>query len=239
MNLKRPKTVLSTGIEEIWFRKNNTGHFDKFLMELKNTFLKRILSYFIRGLVLVAPLYVTGIIIWTGVEFLDNIIPINIPISNNQTVYLPGLGVLIILSGIIMLGFIFSTIIPQSFFQITESIMRRIPLVSLIYYSIKDLVLAFVGDKKKFNQPVLITMYKDTGIKKIGFITQNDLSHLHIHDHVAVYMPLSYSLSGELFIVPSENVTKLEATTTDVMKMLVSGGVSVKVPPHEEITEEG
>ncbi|MDQ6482204.1 DUF502 domain-containing protein [Dyadobacter sp. LHD-138] len=207
-------------------------------MEKKNTFLKRILSYFIRGLVLVAPLYVTVIIIWTGVEFLDNIIPINIPISNNQTVYLPGLGVLIILLGIIMLGFVFSTIIPQSFFKFTESIMRRIPLVSLIYYSIKDLVLAFVGDKKKFNQPVLVTMYKETGIKKIGFITQTDLSHLHIHDHVAVYMPLSYALSGELFIVPTENVTILEATSTDVMKMLVSGGVSVKVPPHEEITEE-
>ncbi|WP_159470744.1 DUF502 domain-containing protein [Dyadobacter sp. 3J3] len=207
-------------------------------MEIKNTFLKRILSYFIRGLVLVAPLYVTVIIIGSAVEFLDNIIPINIPISGNQTVYLPGLGVLIILTSIILLGFIFSTIIPQSFFKFTEGIMRRIPLVSLIYYSIKDLVIAFVGDKKKFNQPVLVTMYKETGIKKIGFITQTDLSHLHIHDHVAVYMPLSYALSGELFIVPSENVSILDAKSTDVMKMLVSGGVSLKVPPHEEVTDE-
>ena len=208
-------------------------------MESKNSLLKRIVSYFIRGLILVAPLYITAMIIWTGVEYLDNIVPIDIPISNSQDVYLPGLGILLIIIFIIFLGFFFSTIVPQRFFRFTESIMRRIPLVSLIYYSIKDLVLAFVGDKKKFNQPVLVTMYKDTGIKKIGFITQNDLSHLHIHDHVAVYMPLSYSLSGELFIVPSVNVTKLEATTTDVMKMLVSGGVSVKVPPHEEITEEG
>lgn len=207
-------------------------------MELKNTFLKRLFAYFVRGLVLVAPLYVTVIIIWTGVEFFDNIIPIDIPISDNQTIYLPGLGMLIILSGIIMLGFIFSTIIPQSFFQITEGIIKRIPLVSIIYYSIKDLVLAFVGDKKKFNQPVLVTMYKETGIKKIGFITQTDLSHLHIHDHVAVYMPLSYALSGELFIVPTENVTILDAKSADVMKMLVSGGVSLKVSPHEEVTDE-
>lgn len=207
-------------------------------MEIKNTFLKRILSYFIRGLVLVAPLYVTVIIIGSAVEFLDNIIPINIPISGNQTVYLPGLGVLIILTSIILLGFVFSTIIPQSVFKFTEGIMRRIPLVNLIYYSIKDLVVAFVGDKKKFNQPVLVTMYKETGIKKIGFITQTDLSHLHIQDHVAVYMPLSYALSGELFIVPTENVTILDAKSTDVMKMLVSGGVSLKVPPHEEVTDE-
>jgi uncharacterized membrane protein len=207
-------------------------------MEIKNSFLKRIISYFIRGLVLVAPLYATALIIWTGVEFLDNIIPIDIPISNEQSVYLPGLGVLIIIFGIVLLGFLFSTIVPQSFFKFTESIMRRLPLVSLIYYSIKDLILAFVGDKKKFNQPVLVTMYKDTDIKKIGFITQTDLSHLKIADHVAVYMPLSYSLSGELFIVPTEHVTLLEAKSTDVMKMLVSGGVSVKVSKEETPEEE-
>lgn len=208
-----------------------------YIMEIKNSFLKRIISYFIRGLVLVAPLYATVIIIWTGVEYLDNILPIDIRISNEQSVYLPGLGVLIIISGIILLGFLFSTIVPQSFFKFTESIMRRIPLVSLIYYSIKDLILAFVGDKKKFNQPVLVTMYKETNVKKIGFITQTDLSHLKIADHVAVYMPLSYALSGELFIVPTENVTLLDAKSTDVMKMLVSGGVSVKVS-KEETTEE-
>ncbi len=207
-------------------------------MEINNTFLKRILSYFIRGLVLVAPLYITALIIWTGVEFLDNIIPINIPISQDRSVYLPGVGILIILSGIVLLGFFFSTIVPQSFFKFTEGFMRRIPLVSLIYYSIKDLVLAFVGDKKKFNQPVLVTMYKDTGIKKIGFITQTDLSHLDIHDHVAVYMPLSYAVAGELYIVPTENVTLLHATSTDIMKMLVSGGVSVKVSKEEVAHEE-
>jgi uncharacterized membrane protein len=207
-------------------------------MEIRNSILKRIVSYFIRGLVLVAPLYATGLIIWTGVEYLDSILPIDIPISNQQTVYLPGLGVLIIILSIILLGFVFSTIIPQSFFQFTDSIFRRIPLVSLIYYSIKDLILAFVGDKKKFNQPVLVTMYKETGIKKIGFITQNDLSHLKINDHVAVYMPLSYSLSGELFIVPCEHVTPVEASSTDVMKMLVSGGVSVKVSKEEAPDEQ-
>ena len=145
---------------------------------------------------------------------------------------------LIIIFGIILLGFLFSTIVPQSFFKFTESIMRRIPLVSLIYYSIKDLILAFVGDKKKFNQPVMVTMYKDTDIKKIGFITQTDLSHLKIYDHVAVYMPLSYSLSGELFIVPAKDIIPLEATSTDVMKMLVSGGVSVKVSKEETAEED-
>ncbi|WP_044198512.1 DUF502 domain-containing protein [Dyadobacter tibetensis] len=202
-------------------------------MEIRNRIIKRLLSYFIRGLVLVAPLYITALIIWSGVEFLDNIIPINIPISNNQVVYLPGLGVLIILGSIILLGFFFSTVVPQSFFRLTEGILRRIPLVSLIYYSIKDLLLAFVGDKKKFNQPVLVTMYRDTGIKKIGFITQPDLKQLQLIDHVAVYMPFSYALSGELYIVPIANVRPIDASSTDIMKMLVSGGVSMQARSEE------
>lgn len=207
-------------------------------MEIKNSFLKRIFSYFIRGLVLVAPLYATALIIWTGVEFLDKFIPIKIPISDQQTVYLPGLGGLIIVAGIILLGFFFSTVVPQSFLKFTESLMKRIPLVSLIYYSIKDLILAFVGDKKKFNQPVLVTVYKDSGIKKIGFITQTDLSHLNIMDHVAVYMPFSYSLSGELFIIPVSDLVPLETSSTDVMKMVVSGGVSLKVTEEEAPAED-
>lgn len=206
-------------------------------MEINNTFLKRILNYFVRGLILVAPLYFTLLIIWTGIESMDNILPIYIPISQNKSVYLPGLGMIIILAGIIFLGFFVSTVIPQSFFKFTESILRKIPLVSIIYYSIKDLITAFVGDKKKFNQPVMVTVYQDSDIKKLGFITQTDLSHLHIKDYIAVYMPHSYAFSGELFIVPIANVTLLNATSADIMKMIVSGGVSVKAQMEEQSFE--
>lgn len=203
-------------------------------MNLNNTFLNRIFGYFVRGLILVAPLYFTVLIIWTGVETLDGILPISIPISQNKSIYLPGLGMLIILGGIILLGFFFSTVVPQSFFKFTERILRRIPLVSLIFYSVKDLITAFVGDKKKFNQPVLVTINRESDIKRLGFITQTDLSHLQIKDYIAVYMPHSYAFSGELFIVPIANVTLLNATSTDIMKMIVSGGVSVKGQMQEE-----
>lgn len=195
-------------------------------MDVNNAFFRRLFHYFVRGLILIAPTYVTITIITYGIEYMDSILPIYISTSGSQTMYLPGLGILIILSGIIFLGFLFSTIIPQSFFNFTESLLRKIPLVSLIYYSIKDLITAFVGDKKKFDRPVLITVYKDTAIKKLGFITQSDLSNLGIQDHIAVYVPHSYAFSGELFLVPNENVTALNASSTEVMKMIVSGGVS-------------
>ncbi len=201
---------------------------------MKDGFLNRIFGYFVRGLILVAPLYFTILIIWTGVEAMDGILPISIPISANKSIYLPGLGMVLILGGIILLGFFFSTVVPQSFFKFTERILRKIPLVNIIFYSIKDLITAFVGDKKKFNQPVLVTIYRESDVKKLGFITQTDLSHLQIKDYIAVYMPHSYAFSGELFIVPIANVTLLNANSADIMKMIVSGGVSVQAHVEPE-----
>lgn len=195
---------------------------------LQNSIVKRLLAYFGRGLVLVAPTYFTFIIIKEGIRYLDSILPIYIDTNEKQPLYLPGLGLLIILSSIVLLGFIFSRFVPQSFFSFGEGLLKRMPLVSLIYYAIKDLITAFVGDKKKFNQPVLVTINIPSNLKKLGFITQSDLADLGLNDYVAVYCPHSYAFSGELFIVPNEQIEILDLSSTDVMKMIVSGGVSVK-----------
>ncbi|WP_428656208.1 DUF502 domain-containing protein [Runella sp.] len=196
---------------------------------LQNRIIKRILAYFARGLVLVAPTYFTFVIIKEGITYLDSILPIYIDTSDKQNLYLPGLGLLIIVSSIVFLGFIFSRFVPQSFFSFGESILKRLPLVSLIYYSFKDLITAFVGDKRKFNQPVLITVNSQSNLKKLGFITQTDLPNLQLEGYVAVYCPHSYAFSGELFIVSADQVQVLDnLSSADVMKMIISGGVSIK-----------
>ncbi len=196
---------------------------------LQNRLVKRLLAYFARGLVLIAPTYFTFLIIKESISYLDSILPIYIDTDGKNSLYLPGLGLLIILSSIVFLGFIFSRFIPQSFFSFGKSLLNKMPLVSLIYYSIKDLISAFVGDKRKFNQPVLVTINQQSDLKKLGFITQTDLSHLDIEGYVAVYCPHSYAFSGELFIVPATSVRHLDnVSSADVMKMIVSGGVSVK-----------
>jgi len=115
---------------------------------------------------------------------------------------------------------------PQSFASLFEGSIRHLPLVSLIYFSVKDLISAFVGDKKKFNQPVLVLMNRESGIRKIGFITQTDLSNLGLDDAVMVYCPHSYAFSGELYLVPAENVKLLTMSSSEAMKLIVSGGVS-------------
>mgnify|MGYP000898904849 CR=1 FL=1 len=190
--------------------------------------IRKLFNYFASGLLLVAPICITLWIIVTGIQKLDGLLPVSLEIEGyNKLVYFPGLGLLIIISLIILLGYIFSAILPQSFFQMFERVLTNIPLVNIIYTSIKDLIGAFVGDKKKFSHPVMVTVYKESGIKKFGFITQHDLSHFNIQDHIAVYLPHAYAFSGQLIIVPKVNVTILDVSSTDVMKMIVSGGVSM------------
>ena len=196
-------------------------------MFAKNKIIGRILAYFIRGLILVAPLYFTVMLIAGAIKYLDGILPIYLTVGTQQ-VYLPGVGLIIIIAGVIMLGFAVSTFIPQSLMSFIEASVKRLPLVYLIYSSIKDLITAFVGDKRKFNQPVLVTINRETGIKKLGFITQTDLKNLNLHEHIAVYCPHSYAFSGELYIAPIAQISMLDISSSDAMKMIVSGGVSIK-----------
>jgi uncharacterized membrane protein len=178
--------------------------------------INRTITYFGRGLLAVAPLGLTFWIIYGIFEWIDGLNPIDIP----------GIGVLLMIGIILATGFLVSTVIPQSVATLLESSIKHLPLVSLMYFSLKDLISAFVGDRKKFNQPVLVLINKQSDLRKLGFITQTDLSHLDLHNMVAVYLPHSYAFSGELFIVPTENVTLLNAPSADIMKMIVSGGVS-------------
>jgi uncharacterized membrane protein len=101
-----------------------------------------------------------------------------------------------------------------------------VPFIRHIYSPIKDFTNAFMGNKRRFNKPVLVLTNPDANIEEVGFVTNEDLTHLNIHDKVAVYLPMSYSLSGRLVIVPSKQVKPLDADAAEAMKFIVSGGVS-------------
>ena len=126
-----------------------------------------------------------------------------------------------------LLGFLGQTIIARPIKRIINHFINKSPLVKVIYSSIKDLLSAFVGKEKKFNQPVLVKVNSITDLEKLGFVTQDNVSYLGVEGKkVAVYFPHSYNFSGELFIVLSENVKKIYVSPADIMKFIVSGGVA-------------
>jgi uncharacterized membrane protein len=180
------------------------------------SFFRRIIRYFFSGTIFIVPLVATIYFIYTSFIWLDS--RLNLPY--------PGLGFAIILTGITIFGYFSSIFAFRRLGEWFDHLVNRIPLVKLVYSSIKDLLAAFVGDKKKFDQPVLVTINKENQLFRIGFITQPDLSELDLKDMVVVYFPQSYAVAGDHFVVPKENVKLLKIPGPVAMKFIVSGGVS-------------
>jgi len=175
----------------------------------------RVLSYFFRGLLVLTPLAVTCYVIYSIFFFLDGLIPVPFP----------GIGILMVVGLITFVGYLASLFFAKPVFEWFERGLFKIPLVNLLYTSIKDLMSAFVGDKKKFSSPVIVQISET--VSRLGFLTQEDLSIIGKPDLVAVYFPHSYNVSGNVFLVKRELGTPLKGVkSSDVMKFMVSGGVS-------------
>ena len=180
-------------------------------------FLRKMFNAFLQGLLFIAPVSITLFVIYRVFVFTDNLIPIRIP----------GLGLLIVMAGITVIGLFGSFLIRTPLSRYLSRLLERIPLVKILYSALKDLMSAFVGQKKKFNKPVRVLMNRENRIYKLGFITEEDLTAIGFgNDMVAVYLPHSYNFSGNLFVVPASSVEPLSVPASDVMKFIVSGGVT-------------
>ncbi len=137
---------------------------------------------------------------------------------------IPGLGIITSFAIITLIGYLFSRAFTKPIIHLIERIITKTPLVNIIYTSLKDLLEAFVGEKKKFNEPVKIQI--SGGLTRFGFITQDSLKNLDLENEIAVYCPHSYNFSGNLYIVPKTSVTPVNADPAEFMKFIVSGGVT-------------
>lgn len=187
--------------------------------EIKSDFKKlfrRTISLFLQGLLYIGPISVIIFIIFKLFIIIDGILPFKIP----------GLGFVAIFIGVTLAGYFGNTIIAKPLFKYFKKMIDRMPLIKTIYESVTDLLSAFVGNKKKFNVPVIVKMNMDAEIYKMGFLTKENLSQLGFSSKfVTVYLPHSYAFSGNMFVVPVENVKMLNLPSSEVMKFIVSGGI--------------
>jgi uncharacterized membrane protein len=178
--------------------------------------MKRIARYFFEGLIFVVPVAITIYVVYKAFIIVDSWLP------------LPweGAGVLVIIVGIFLVGFLASNFLTRSVLQFFESLLERLPFVKLLHSSVKDVMTAFVGEKKRFDRPVLVELIPGSGVKAIGFMTRESLEQFDLHNDVAVYFPQSYNFAGNLLLYPKTSVTPLTAESAKVMAFVVSGGVT-------------
>ena len=179
--------------------------------------MKKIINYFLQGLLYIVPISVTLYVVYWTFQKIDGILPFQFP----------GLGLIVIIVLITFIGFAGSVIIASPINSFFQRLLRKAPLLKTIYSSMKDLMSTFVGKKKGFNQAVLIKLYENSTIERLGFITNENLSSLGIKGgKILVYLPHSYAFSGQLFVVEKSYITPIDKPSSEIMKLIVSGGVT-------------
>jgi uncharacterized membrane protein len=175
---------------------------------------KKIINYFLKGLLVCLPILLTYYVVSSVVLSVDKIIPIDIP----------GIGFIVVIIGVTLIGWVGSSIISKPLFNLIDDFLSSLPFIKIIYTSVKDLMEAFVGEKKKFSKPVIVEFTE--GVYKPGFITQDDLFEINLPGLVGVYFPHSYAFSGNLFFIDKAKIKLYEGNSTDFMKFIISGGVT-------------
>jgi uncharacterized membrane protein len=187
--------------------------------------MSRLFNYFLRGLVAVVPLALTVYVCVAIFRTIDSWL--GLPIR--------GVGFVLALVLITLVGFMASSIITRSLIGALDRLFDRLPFVRLLYSSARDMLNAFVGEKRRFDKPVLVSLSADGAIKVLAFLTSESLVSLGVADHVSVYMPQSYGFAGHILVVPADRVRRIDADAAAVMAFIISGGVTqveTRTPPR-------
>jgi uncharacterized membrane protein len=183
---------------------------------------RRLVAYFFRGLVLLAPLAVTVWVCYWLFQTVDGLLGLSIP----------GVGFAATLLLITLVGFLGSNLLTRGAVSFFDRMLNRLPFVSLVYGSTRDLVKAFVGEKRRFDKPVLVELYPGSHAHVLGFVTQESLANLGHDTLVSVYVPQSYHWAGQVFVFPATKIQRLEASSAAVMAFIISGGVT-EIPKQD------
>jgi uncharacterized membrane protein len=190
---------------------------------------KQLFQYFLQGLLVLAPVVVTGYALYWVVTSIDELLPIFTIIDDQGKVKVRnfGLGFVIIIGAISIVGYLSTFFIQSRIFNLFDHWLEKVPGIKFVYTTVKDFFEAFAGEKKKFNKPVLANV-DDNDVWRVAFLTRDDMDDFGLKDYVAVYVPMSYSISGNVYLIPSDRIKSLDGhvTGSEAMKFAISGGVT-------------
>jgi uncharacterized membrane protein len=178
--------------------------------------MKRLVNSFFQGLLVVGPLAITLYVCWAVFNTIDRWLGLPIP----------GVGFVLTIVLITLVGFLATNLVTRGTISLVERVMARLPFLRLIYTSTKDLLDAFVGEKRRFDRPVLVSLTATNDVRVLGFVTRDTLSALGLPGSVAVYVPQSYGWAGNVVLCATERVSPVTLDSSDVMAFVVSGGVT-------------
>ncbi|MFL5746138.1 MAG: DUF502 domain-containing protein [Niastella sp.] len=204
-------------------------------MKSSQHIFKKVIQYFLQGLIILAPIAITIYAVTALFNFIDNILPSLIGYFNPNVLgtdaagnpkKIPGLGFILVTLIVILVGYVSSSYVISKLVDLFDKVLERTPGIKLLYSTVKDFFEAFAGNKRKFDKAVLVSI-ETTDVWQIGFITQEEVHGFGLQEFVAVYIPQSYALTGRLYFVKIDRVKLLtDISSSEAMKFAISGGVT-------------
>ncbi len=189
---------------------------------------KKIFQYFLQGLLVLAPVTITAYAIFWAVTTIDSLIPIFTYTDAQGVVRVQnyGIGFLLIIVILILIGYFSSFFITSRIIHFFDKLLEKTPGIKHIYSTTRDFFEAFAGDNKKFTKHVLANV-DDNDVWRFGFVTREEMDDFGLNEYVTVYIPMAYSVAGNVYVIPRNRVKPIEhITSAQTMKFAVSGGVT-------------
>jgi uncharacterized membrane protein len=189
-------------------------------------------NYFLTGLLVILPIFITVYVIWYLIKAMDVVldyIPDKYLPETYIDIYIPGLGLILVVLLILFVGILTRNIAGRKVLQLWDDMVDRIPLARILYSSVKQLLQAFFFQNSNSFQRVALIEYPRRGIYVLGFITGESKGEVQEKTNrkvINVFIPTTPNpTSGFYVLVPEEDLMLLDMSVEDAFKLLISGGL--------------
>jgi uncharacterized membrane protein len=228
---KKPGEALAASIEEA-VATSHTG------------IVARLRNYFLTGLVVAGPLAITGWLIWSVVNWVDDVVRPFIPPTYRPETYLPwpipGTGLIIALVALTLLGFLTANLVGRTLVELGEGLLNRMPIVRPIYKTMKQIFETLFSKTGSSFRKVALVEFPAPGMWSLVFLSQppgGDLvEKLPQGDHVSAFMPCTPNpTTGFFFYVKRADLIELDITVENAMTLLISAGMVQPDDPQKKL----
>jgi uncharacterized membrane protein len=200
--------------------------------------------YFLTGLLVITPIWGTVLILKTLFLTVDSILGDVLARVVTPDYYVPGLGILTLILLIFIVGLLAANFIGRQIVKLWEQLLQRVPVVRGIYATLKSMMdIVSFKEKERYNRVVLIQFPKN-GHYCFAFVTgvtHGEVQHISPDPLLNVYVPTSPNpTSGYFLLVPEKEVTPVDISVEEAMKLIVSGGLySPSQPMSRTVSTKG
>lgn len=195
----------------------------------RNRLIERLRSYFLAGVLVTGPAFLTLYLTWLFIDFIDGAVRWLLPGRYNPYLHIPGMGLVVGAATLTLIGWLTAGYIGRIPVRISELLLARMPIVRGVYGAVKQIFETVLAKQSNTFREAVLVEFPRRGMWTIAFITaqpEGEVGDLAGEDPVGVYVPTTPNpTSGYLVYVPRNEVVTLSMTVEEAIKMVISGGI--------------